>query len=552
MTAFGGLDLCSCKRGFFTLRDCANAAVATCTSCSRRICHGAPGAGRTSASSARPSATRSAALDAATASTRRHAPSATARAGTSSGGYDARVLGHVRPVLERHRLPLVRRRRAATTTMTTAAGSATPEPLRALWLTETYPPSRGGMAQSCDRIVRGLRRARRARRRPALHAAAARGRPWAIEHQAGGRYLACPIEDDPAHALNRAWSALQAEPAADHPRRRVRRLAADHGRPGLRRLARRAADHADPRQRLRRRGVLHPPPPDRSTTRSTRSALVCAVSRTRSTRSPRCTPACRTCAGSRTGSTAPTGSSRRATCAHAHAWRAHARRPARARAVRPAEGQEGRRLPARRAAALRRRRPLPPAARGLDGAGHGGVAGRARASSITDAAVPGPLRAAAVVRGVRLDRDPVLLRRAAERAGRGGGARRADARLARGRDGRRARGRRAPRSCSTRATRPAAPGRCSARRGWTRSGAARWARPAGRWRATSSTPTLEIARYVEALAQTRAAPAARARDPLLRARRRARPSDPGAQGARRRSAGDVAAHRVARSRATRA
>ena len=43
--------------------------------------------------------------------------------------------------------------------MTTAAASATPEPsLRALWLTETYPPSRGGMAQSCDRIVRGLRR----------------------------------------------------------------------------------------------------------------------------------------------------------------------------------------------------------------------------------------------------------------------------------------------------------------------------------------------------------------------------------------------------------
>ena len=40
-----------------------------------------------------------------------------------------------------------------------------------------------------------------------------RGRPWAIETQAGGRYLACPIEDDPAHALNRAWSTLQAASA---------------------------------------------------------------------------------------------------------------------------------------------------------------------------------------------------------------------------------------------------------------------------------------------------------------------------------------------------
>jgi len=35
---FGGLDMCSCKRGFFTLRDCTNMATGTCTSCSRRIC----------------------------------------------------------------------------------------------------------------------------------------------------------------------------------------------------------------------------------------------------------------------------------------------------------------------------------------------------------------------------------------------------------------------------------------------------------------------------------------------------------------------------------
>ena len=32
------LDLCACKRGFFTLRDCANAATASCTVCTRRIC----------------------------------------------------------------------------------------------------------------------------------------------------------------------------------------------------------------------------------------------------------------------------------------------------------------------------------------------------------------------------------------------------------------------------------------------------------------------------------------------------------------------------------
>ena len=93
------------------------------------------------------------------------------------------------------------------------AASTTPEPLRALWLTETYPPSRGGMATSCDRIVRGLRR--RGVLVDVLHfMPQPRGRPWAIEEQAGGRYLACPVEDDPAHALNRAWSALQSPPAA--------------------------------------------------------------------------------------------------------------------------------------------------------------------------------------------------------------------------------------------------------------------------------------------------------------------------------------------------
>ena len=38
-----------------------------------------------------------------------------------------------------------------------SASASAVEPPRPLWLTETYPPSRGGMAQSCDRIVHALR-----------------------------------------------------------------------------------------------------------------------------------------------------------------------------------------------------------------------------------------------------------------------------------------------------------------------------------------------------------------------------------------------------------
>lgn len=36
--SLGGLDQCACKRGFFTLRDCGNAATTTCSICSRRVC----------------------------------------------------------------------------------------------------------------------------------------------------------------------------------------------------------------------------------------------------------------------------------------------------------------------------------------------------------------------------------------------------------------------------------------------------------------------------------------------------------------------------------
>lgn len=98
------------------------------------------------------------------------------------------------------------------------AASATPElacaaavGLRVLWMTETYPPSRGGMAESCDRIVRGLRR--RGVAVDVLHfTPRARSRPWGVERQAGGSFLGCPLGDDPAHALNRAWEMLRAQP----------------------------------------------------------------------------------------------------------------------------------------------------------------------------------------------------------------------------------------------------------------------------------------------------------------------------------------------------
>lgn len=75
--------------------------------------------------------------------------------------------------------------------------------LRPLWLTETYPPDRGGMAQSCDRIVRHLRRAGATIDVAHLHRRATR---FAVELREGGADLTGPLEEDPAHALNRLWA----------------------------------------------------------------------------------------------------------------------------------------------------------------------------------------------------------------------------------------------------------------------------------------------------------------------------------------------------------
>jgi glycogen(starch) synthase len=80
---------------------------------------------------------------------------------------------------------------------------------RILWLTENYPPQRGGMAQSSDRIVSHLRQA-----------------GWTIDivhfinradafrftQQINGWYLPVPFEDSEAHTLNRAWEMIRHKP----------------------------------------------------------------------------------------------------------------------------------------------------------------------------------------------------------------------------------------------------------------------------------------------------------------------------------------------------
>lgn len=76
---------------------------------------------------------------------------------------------------------------------------------RLLWVTQHYPPARGGMSTSCDRIVRGLRE-----NGVIVDVAHLSGRHSEVDvsPKMGGDLLRIPIGVDPAHAMQRLWLRL--------------------------------------------------------------------------------------------------------------------------------------------------------------------------------------------------------------------------------------------------------------------------------------------------------------------------------------------------------
>jgi glycosyltransferase involved in cell wall biosynthesis len=78
-----------------------------------------------------------------------------------------------------------------------------------LWLTENYHPGRGGMAQSCDRIVHSLRML--GLTVDVVHFTRHVDR-IRIEGKRNGRYIGLPPGDDPAHGLNSLWNTLEVDP----------------------------------------------------------------------------------------------------------------------------------------------------------------------------------------------------------------------------------------------------------------------------------------------------------------------------------------------------
>ncbi len=78
--------------------------------------------------------------------------------------------------------------------------------IKLLWLTENYYPNKGGMAQSCDRIVRSLRAL--GIRIDIVHFTNRR-RPFYQEQTLEGSYSAIPLHEDPAHCLQLCWNYIK-------------------------------------------------------------------------------------------------------------------------------------------------------------------------------------------------------------------------------------------------------------------------------------------------------------------------------------------------------
>lgn len=75
-----------------------------------------------------------------------------------------------------------------------------------LWLTENYYPARGGMAQSCDRIVHSLRQ--KGLKISVVHFSSRR-RHLRTEPVQGGTYTSVPFTNDPPHTIHTAWNEIE-------------------------------------------------------------------------------------------------------------------------------------------------------------------------------------------------------------------------------------------------------------------------------------------------------------------------------------------------------
>ncbi|RMA64291.1 glycosyltransferase family 4 protein [Ulvibacter antarcticus] len=73
------------------------------------------------------------------------------------------------------------------------------------WFTENYPPNRGGMSRSCDRIIANLRK----HHTVDIYHFTNKFEPFFSEANIGGLYTAIPMYEDSSHSLNLLWAFIK-------------------------------------------------------------------------------------------------------------------------------------------------------------------------------------------------------------------------------------------------------------------------------------------------------------------------------------------------------
>ncbi len=71
-----------------------------------------------------------------------------------------------------------------------------------LWFTENYPPNKGGMSRSCDRIITNLRQHHTIH----IYHFTNKEKPFTTTANSGGTYTAVPVFEDSSHSLNMLWA----------------------------------------------------------------------------------------------------------------------------------------------------------------------------------------------------------------------------------------------------------------------------------------------------------------------------------------------------------
>ncbi|TXE11599.1 glycosyltransferase family 4 protein [Seonamhaeicola algicola] len=72
------------------------------------------------------------------------------------------------------------------------------------WFTENYPPNKGGMARSCDRIINSLRKHHTVN----IYHFTNKMKAFETVAQVNGNYTAIPVFEDSAHTLNTLWTFI--------------------------------------------------------------------------------------------------------------------------------------------------------------------------------------------------------------------------------------------------------------------------------------------------------------------------------------------------------